>query len=272
MYVKETRMLTSCHVHSTYSDGIATIRDLALAAVALGLDELGISDHYVLLGSGKEISWSMPLSNLPVYFEELREVAAEFRDKLTIGFGLEADFDPASAYNLREVLEAYPFDYVIGAVHFIDGFPVDEKPENWDALSKPERNDMMRAYWDRIVQLANSQLFDFAAHLDLCKKFGHLPTDDLSKDINAALDAIAQSRMAIEINTSGWYKPIKEAYPSPAILTECRTRDIPIIINSDAHDPANLIRGLDRAIILAREAGYTQVATFARRRMAMAPL
>jgi len=265
-------MLTSCHVHSTYSDGIATIRDLALAAVELGLDELGISDHYVLLGSGKIVSWSMPLASLPAYFEELREVAVEFRNKLTIGFGLEADFDPASANDLREVLEAYPFDYVIGAAHFVDGFLVDEKPESWDALSQPERNDITRAYWDRIVQLANSQLFDYAAHLDLCKIFGYLPTIDLSNDITAALDAIAQSEMAIEINTAGWYKPIKEAYPSPAILTECRARNIPIIINSDAHEPANLIRSFDQAEALAREAGYTRVASFARRRMAMAPL
>ncbi len=265
-------MITSYHVHSTYSDGKTSIRELAEAAVAQGIDELGVSDHYVWLGSGDLPVWSMPLSGIPRYLAELDEVAEEFRGRLVVRKGLEADYDPATERELGEVLRQYPFDYVIGSVHFIDGFPIDEDADHWDALSQTERNDMIRAYWDRIRRMAQSRLFDFAGHLDLYKKFGHRPTVDISADIDAALDAIAEAGMAAEVNTAGWFLPAMQAYPSAVILVKCHTRGIPFVINADAHEPANLTREFAMARGYIGEAGYSQVAVFEGRRMKMVPL
>jgi histidinol-phosphatase (PHP family) len=265
MYARRPGMLISYHVHSTYSDGKKTIRELVEAAVAQGLDELGISDHYVLLPEGRSVSWSMSLDGLAQYLAELEEVAEEFRGRLVIRKGLEVDYDHATENGLAEVLRAHDFDFVIGSVHFIDGFPVDESPEHWDRLSESERNDMIRAYWARIELMARSRLFDFAGHLDLYKKFGHRPTIDVSRYVTAALDAIAASGMAVEINTAGWFLPACEAYPSLEILSACRSRGIPIIINSDAHEPSNLTRGFDRAYELARSVGYSEVLAYNRR-------
>lgn len=258
-------MLTSYHVHSIYSDGKTTIRELAEAAAAQGLDELGISDHYVLLPAGRNVSWSMSFDGLAQYLTELQEVTEEFRGRLVIRKGLEVDYDPATERELAEVLHAHDFDFVIGSVHFIDGFPVDESPDYWDRLSEGERNDLIRAYWVRIEQMAKSCLFDFAGHLDLYKKFGHRPTVDVSKDVMGALDAVAFSGMAVEINTAGWFLPAREAYPSLEILSACRSRAIPILINSDAHEPSNLTRGFDRAYELARSVGYSEVLAYNRR-------
>jgi len=266
-------VITSYHVHSTYSDGKTGIRDLAEAAVAFGIDELGISDHYVLLADGGSASWSMPLDALPDYLAEVEAVAEEFRDRLVVRRGLEADYDPGSARELAEVLDRYGFDYVIGSVHYIDGFPVDESPEHWDALSETERNEMVRVYWDRIARMAASRLFDFAGHLDLYKKFGHRPTIDISHDIDTALDAIAQVGMAVEINTAGWFLPAQEAYPSPGILSACKARGIPVLINADAHEPANLLRGFERAARWARAADEcVRVAVFSNRKLDTVPL
>ena len=265
-------MLTSYHVHSTHSDGKSPIREFVEAAIEAGLDELGISDHYVLPPSGEPVVWSMPLAGLPAYFEDLRAAREFAGNKLTIRYGLEADFDPLAAEDLGEVLRAHELDYVIGAVHFLDGFPVDENAENWDELTQPERNDMVRFYWDRVGQAARSGLFDFFAHLDLCKKFGHLPTVDISGEVAAALDAIAEAGMGVEINTSGLYMPIAEAYPSRAILLECRRRGIPVQVNSDAHVPANLTRGFDDALRLIADAGYAETAVYSARKMSLVAL
>ena len=266
-------MLTSYHVHSIFSDGSDTIREIVRAAAEAGLDEIGVSDHYVFLPDGRAVDWSMPLDALPRYIEEIRAASDEFRDRVTVRYGVEADYLPETADALAQTIAAHPFDYVIGSVHFVDGFPIDESPEFWQALSEAERNDIIRAYWARIARMADSGLFDFAGHLDLYKKFGHLPTVDMSADIAAALDAIARSGMAAELNTAGWFKPdIMEAYPSPAIVRECFARGIPMLVTADAHTASGLTTAYDRGRRALIEAGYTVTPVFEKRRMKMTPI
>lgn len=265
-------MLTSYHVHSTISDGTSTISELIEAAIDQELDELGISDHYVLLKDGKTVSWSMPLDELSMYIDKLYLAQAIAGDKIVLKFGIEADFDPASANDLAVILESHLFDYVIGSVHYVDGFSIDEAAEYWDELTDTQRNDMMRAYWSRIAEMARSGLFDIAGHLDLYKKFGHRPTVDISEDILAALDAIAQAGMSAEINTSGWFKAADEAYPSAWILGECRSRNIPVMINADAHSAEHLIRGYDKAKDLLHQLGFNQTVVYTLRKPKQVPL
>lgn len=267
----EQPVTTSYHNHTTWSDGAPTLAAQIQAARQLGLDELGISDHFVMHPTEAEVEWSMPLDLLGDYVLELRAAAAETKD-LTLRLGIEADFFPETVDRLRPLLESYPFDYVIGSVHYVDGFPVDEDTRFWDALSKEEVNERWRVYWQRIAQMAGSRVFDFAAHLDLPKKFGFRPTADLTREAHAALDALAAADMAIEINTAGWSLAAREAYPSLGLLREARRREIPLLINADAHFPEFLARDFDRARDLAREAGYTELVRYERRERFPLPL
>ena len=259
------QMLTSYHNHTRWSDGAPTLAAQIQAARATCLDELGISDHYVLAPGGEEVEWSMAPDLLGDYLLELRAAANETRD-LTLRIGIEADFFPETVNDLRARLAEHPFDYVIGSVHFVDGFPIDSYARDWEALSENERNEKWRVYWLRIRQMAESGVFDFAAHLDLPKKFGFRPTVDLTTEAYAALDALAAADMAIEINTAGWTLPAGEAYPSLELLREARRRGIPLLINADAHFPEFLTRDFDRARALARKAGYTELVRYEKRK------
>jgi histidinol-phosphatase (PHP family) len=265
-------MLTSYHVHSRWSDGQTDIRALVTAAQEIGLRELGISDHYVMPPGGEIVSWSMPLDALPAYFQEIAEAADAAGPTLILRRGLEADYFPEQAGALREILAARELDFVIGAVHFVDGFPIDESVGHWEALSVAERDDVIRGYWVRIREMARSGLYDFCAHLDLTKKFGFTPSSDIEPEIMAALDAIAAAGLAVEINTAGWRTVSREAYPAPALLAACRERGIPSLINADAHAPPFLTRDFDRAAALLQEVGYAEVLTYARRSPHPVPL
>ena len=253
------------------SDGHSTASDYVRAAIAAGLDELGLSDHYTLMPPGWRVDWSMPKDALPDYFRALHAAGDEAGDRLIVRYGLEADFIPETAADLAEILRAYPFDYVIGSVHFVDEFLVDESAGRWNALSEDERNDMVRAYWARVTAMAESGLFDIAAHLDLYRKFGHRPTVDVSAEISVALDTIARAGMAVELNTAGFHR-MGEIYPSPTILHECRKRSIPSLVTTDAHDISQLTHSRDLGVDELREAGYTEQAVFAGRRMSLVPL
>ncbi len=265
-------MLASYHVHSVLSDGRSTILEHVRAAVDAGLDELGISDHYVLLGDRRAVDWSMPLDGLEDYFEELRAAVAEVEGKLVVRYGLEADYDPETVEELGEILRSYPLDYVIGSVHYVDGFTIDASKEGWARFSQRDIDDIIRAYWDKVLGMARSELFDFVGHLDLYKKFGHRPSVDVSWQVDAVLDVIAQSEMAVELNTAGWHKDVREAYPSPEIVRGCFRRSIPMLVTADAHHCSELTRDYERGTRVLREAGYSQKAVYAGRRMRLVEL
>ncbi len=259
----DARMLVSYHNHTRWSDGAPTLAGQIEGARQAGLDELGISDHYVMIPNGV-CDWTMDLDLLGDYVLEMRSAALETRNPV-LRLGLEADYFPETIGELRDRLEPYPWDYVIGSVHYVDGFCTDSRASDWEALSVSERNDVWRRYWQLIVELAESRVFDFVGHLDLPKKFGYRPTIDLTESEDAALNAIAAAGLAIEINTAGWSLPAGDAYPSESLLKRAFGRHIPLVINADAHVPEFLTRGFDRARELARRVGYEYTSRYERR-------
>jgi len=258
------------HNHSTYSDGSRTVAQVVDRARELGVEELGLSDHYVLHPDGLTPDWAMHPDRLGEYVADL----TAYRDHRhpVVRVGLEVDWFPGHGAALAAALEPHRFDYLIGSVHELDHFPLDFTAEHWDRLEPDERDEMFRGYWVAIRGMAEAGLFDIVGHLDLPKKFGHAPRIDLDAEISAALDAIAESGMAIELNTAGWHKPCAEAYPSPALLAECHRRGIPALFTADAHHPDHLLMDAERAARVLWDAGYREVVRFADRQPHAVPI
>lgn len=278
-------MIATYHNHSQWSDGKATVPELAAAARAMGIDELGISDHWVLHPRGSQFKWAMPTEKLPDYVSEIKRLRDGDGAPATpmIRLGLEVDWHPGNASRLRLALEQYPFDYIVGSVHQVslaDGteFMIDGSAAAWERLSQDQINQMHRQYWLNMRSLAESSVFDIVAHIDLPKKFAFHATMDLSREILAALDAITAAKtpaggpLVVELNTAGWHKPCADAYPTLDILRECRRREIPATISADAHQPEHLLRDFDRAAERLAQAGYREVARFADRQVRLEPL
>ncbi|MFA6092702.1 MAG: histidinol-phosphatase HisJ family protein [Elusimicrobiota bacterium] len=263
-------MSSSYHNHTFRSDGSQDVPEFLAAARRMGVTELGISDHLVLHPEGKSFEWAMETGCLEAYVRDMQE--ASIGADPVLRMGLEADFFPATVERLKVLLAPHPFDYVIGAVHFADDFPVDAEIPKWEALSRQEQQARWDLYWVRVRQMAESRAFDIAAHLDLPKRSGVREAQPVSALACAALDAIAAAGMAVEINTAGWRKPVKEAYPSPALLKEARARDIAVLINADAHHSNDVAADFDRGRELARSCGYDSVVRFEKRRRTVVPL
>jgi histidinol-phosphatase (PHP family) len=258
-------MITSYHNHTTWSDGSASLDKMVSGAEQADLDELGISDHFALDPDSKPNAWSMKAESLPEYAAQIRQADADSKG-LRVRLGLEVDYYPQTIGRVPGLLDPHPFDYLIGSVHFIGQFPIDLNDASWKDISESARNEVWRCYWSLLRATAETGLFDIIGHFDLPKKFGYFPSMDLTADALETLDAMAEADMAIEINTSGWNKPVKEAYPSLFYLREARRRNIPLVINADAHKPEDLAGHFDRARALAAEAGYTELVRFDQRR------
>jgi histidinol-phosphatase (PHP family) len=257
-------MRTDYHMHTPLcGHAVGAPRDYILAAQKAELEEIGFSDHNPMPTQFDD--WRMAPDQLPQYVELIEEARSEF-PHYPIRLGLECDFIPGYEEHIRNLAAAADWDYLIGAVHYVTpGWDIDN-PKHLKRWNEQPVEDIWAAYFNAYTKMVESCLFDFLAHPDLVKKFGHRPSGDLSRFYLPTLDAVAEAGVALEISTAGLRKEVHEIYPSRDFLTAARARHIPIVINSDAHAPKEVAYEFDQAYTLARDIGYTEVMRFDKRK------
>ena len=117
--------------------------------------------------------------------------------------------------------------------------------------------------------LASDGRVNIVGHLDLYKKFGSFGTADFSALIKEALEAVRDNGLAMEINTSGLYKPAGEFYPSFSLIKQAAEMEIPMLVSADAHYPSHLKRSFSDALRLLQSLGVTRLAGFENCRLVM---
>jgi len=264
-------MLPDYHVHTPLCQHArGTPSECVLAARRCGLPEVCFTDHGPV-ADGYDPTNRMTPAEFPAYVAAVRE-AGRKGPPPEVRLGIEADYYPRGLDHLSRWLPAQGFDYVLGSVHYIGDWGFDQMSLShvWHSVDVV---GTWREYFRLVGELAASGLYDAVAHLDLPKKFGHRPDDDEVREMaRPALDRIARAGMAIEVNTSGLRKPVGEIYPSPLLLELAREHDIPILFGSDAHAPEHVGYAFDRALTLARDAGYTEYVRYRGRRPERVPL
>jgi histidinol-phosphatase (PHP family) len=236
-------------------------------ARAAGVDEIGFTEHVYYFTQTRSL-WTVPYQIERCVYDLDRYVDAVLRARergLPVKLGLEVDYVPGREEETRELLAPYPWDYLLGSVHFIDGRGVDGEPRLVDEVGVDET---WRRYFETLARAARSGLFDSLSHPDLPKVFGDRPD---TFDYGEIADAIAESGIAIEVSTAGLRKPVGELYPHPDFLVACRERRVPVTTASDAHVPSLVGRDFDRARELLRSAGYETSTIFEQRRARQVP-
>jgi len=166
---------------------------------------------------------------------------------------------------VAEFLSEYPFDFVIGSVHYLDDWDFDSI-ENVAEFEKRGVDKVYQDYLALLKQAASSGLFDIVGHFDVVKKFGHRPQLDLTEELSEVLKAVKAHDLCVEVNTSGLRKPVHEIYPQREILQLARALDIPIILGSDAHAPEEVGKDFDVAVRILRQVGYDSLSIFEKRK------
>ena len=230
-------------------------------ALERGVAEIGITEHVYYFRETRKL-WTLPYQ-LDRCNEELDSycdaVVEAKRRGLPVRLGLEVDWLPERADELGALLEPYPWDFLVGSVHWIGGLAVDQKPGLWAGRSV---EDVWALYARELEAAARSGHFDVLAHPDLVKIFGDRVDWDWQPVINA-LDGVA-----LEVSTAGLHKPVGELYPEAELLRGARR----ITLASDAHVAEDVGRDFDVAIEHARAAGFETVTVFDRRSSRQEPL
>lgn len=264
-------MKTNYHTHCTYCDGIADAETVVLAALEQNFDILGFSSHQPLGGE----EWTMAAEDVAAYAKEIRGLADKYKKDILILCGMERDFFPKEPVWPFRIWEDIPLDFVIGSVHSVfppgnDRFAsvdgtVEEVKDMIENGYGGDARRMVEDYYDALALMVLREEIDFVGHLDVVKKqnkrLGFLDESEswYMAKVKSVLDEIARKGVPVEINTGGISRgATDDLYPSQPILRECRKRDIPLLINSDAHNPDHLAFGFDRARDAALDAGYRE--------------
>jgi len=249
------------HMHTPLCrHAVGTPVELAERAVAVGLQEIGFSDHNPMPVNNYD-EWRMALSDLDRYVAAVNEARTSF-PQLTIKLALEVDFIPGYEQWVRELRGRYPWDYFIGSVHYLNDKWAIDSPNELSEWKRRDTFEVWTAYFERLSQAAESGLFEIIGHADLCKKFAYYPSQDCTPLYHRFLTSAKKAGVAIELNTAGLRKECREIYPSEQLLRIASELDVPITFGSDAHAPGEVGMNFNEAVELARKVGYQRCLRF----------
>ena len=231
-------------------------------AAARDVDEIGFTEHVYYFRQTREI-WineyerQRCVHDLDLYCDTILDAK---RQGLPVKLGLEVDYVGDRQERLTELLAGYPWDFLLGSVHYIGELAIDQPPGIWADHSVEEA---WRRYVAALTELAGSGSVDVLAHPDLPKIFSQRPEPAVLAELHEQMaETAARTGVALEISTAGLRKPVGELYPDPPLLRACVERGVPITLASDAHLPGDVGLDLDRAVALARESGCETVTVF----------
>lgn len=261
------------HDRCGHADGL--IRDYIEAAIAAGLQMIGISDHSPYFAEERDHAHpgvAMAKSEFAHYIDEVLALKREYEGKIEVLLGVESDFFPDHAQLYASVYEKYPFDYIIGSVHQVEGLSIFNR-NRWKKLNSQQKIAVKTAYYDLIGQSARSGMFDILGHIDAMRgyypEFSDIPAEDA---VHRALKTIAECDVAIEVNTSGKTKDCGGWYPADDLLAWALHHDVKVTFGSDAHKPSRVGDEWEQVAARLREIGFKEWAVFRGRKRFMVPL
>ncbi|MFI8684974.1 histidinol phosphate phosphatase domain-containing protein [Rossellomorea sp. NPDC077527] len=182
---------------------------------------------------------------------------------IQLKLGVEADYFPGSCDRLKELLSNHNWDYVIGSVHFVDGWGFDN-PEAMERFHEYDLQELYGRFFHIVEEAIRSELFDFVAHLDNLKVFNFRPDEEnLLPHYQKIARALVETNTATEVNAGLFYRyPIKEMCPSPRFLKVLADAGVRFTTSSDSHYPDDIGVYVEENTERLRSYGISDVATF----------
>ncbi|MBK5442187.1 MULTISPECIES: histidinol phosphate phosphatase domain-containing protein [unclassified Peribacillus] len=257
-------------------------------AKQIGMKEVGIVDHLYRFKETKNyfekalnLDPSDSIGVLQSYWiknvmtEKMDEfveaiVAAKKRwekEGVSLKLGIEADYFVGQEEELEALLEGKPWDYVIGSIHYMDGWGFDN-PQTASHFEEYDLEELYTRFYETVEKMIRSNMFDFVAHLDNLKVFNFKVNNESFNQrwYERIAVALKETNTATEVNAGLYYRyPAKDMCPSIDFLTTIVNEGIPITLSSDSHYPDDLGKYVAENKKMLQQLGASHLATFHQR-------
>ncbi len=242
-------------------------------AIALGLNELGFADHvprfYEPPTPQKVNERGMAWCDLDEYIRTMTDFKQEYQGDISLKLGLEVDYVPGWEREIERIGGNYPWDYLIGSVHFF--------PEwNYGYIARETEHgpeEIFPLYFQRVAEAAESHLFDTLGHIDLPKRTFQRLASPVMAELHRELAArLGKADAVIELNTYG-IRGSKLSnvglYPDRALLLLCQQAGVRVTLGSDAHRPQDVGADFETAVRLLETCGFDEIVTYQKRQVTL---
>lgn len=262
------------HSHNHYCDGKYEPEEHIKSAIALGLKTFGFSSHVPLPFKNE---WSMKEENLKKYVKEIKKLKEKYKGQIEIYCGLEVDYIPGIIGSSQPAIKNLELDFSIGSIHYVDQL---DDSTHWEIdgthtrflsglnqIFQGQGKKAMLRYLSITKEMVDKEQPKIVGHLDKIKIHNRpespLFSDDdkwYQNEVEETLNIIKEKESIIEVNTRGMYKKlVDEPYPGVMILKKVRSKNIPIMLNSDSHHPREINGAYPEALELLKALGFQEL-------------
>lgn len=257
-------MRADFHMHTSFSIDSETEPEVMIqAAINKGLTTICITEHI------DRDHPEMPEIDYPCYISTLEMLREKYKGQIDVLTGMEFGMQPHLGEMCRRLATTYPFDFIIGSAHVIDG---QDPYDRTYFVGKTDTEAYQRCFEVILEDMKNTREFDSLGHLDYVVRYGHNQDQDYSymkyaDYLDAILKYLIENGKGLEVNTAGWKYGLPFAHPHPDVLKRYKELGGEIItVGSDAHRPEHVAYDFHRLGNYLKECGFAYYTEFRQRK------
>ncbi|MCI6466988.1 MAG: histidinol-phosphatase HisJ family protein [Faecalicatena sp.] len=265
-------MITSdFHMHTDFSSDCDTpVRSMIEGAIEKGLRTICITDH-----NDKDYPFHEDIGpkaftfDLDEYFKVLGALRKEYEDRIDVRIGIEIGLQPHLGEYYKELVNKYPFDFVIGSVHVVHG----NDPYYQEMFQGRSDEEAYRETFQATLEdLDAVDDFDVLGHIDYVVRYGKNKTQEYSyqkykEELDEILKKVISKGKGIEMNMAGFKYALGFCHPHPDVLKRYRELGGEIItIGADGHKPEHIAYDFEKASDILKACGFKYYTEFLQRK------
>ena len=227
------------------------LEEIICAYIKKGFKRVGITEHIPpvsdLLRFPDEIEQGLTARDLyqrfARYMTEVKRLKAVYQSEIRIHAGMETETCTGYLPHVKQLIQAFKPDYIVGSVHHVDDICFDYSRQEYDRAVRHcgSHEQMYLRYFDLQFEMINNLQPFVVGHFDLIRIHDQelyeqrLLSPVIQKKMLRNLHRIKALGLIMDFNLRPLSRGEKEPYLTPSLLKMIKTLGIPVVPGDDSH-------------------------------------